>query len=242
MDESIITNNNVFITFLIVAVAIIVTFRIVRGSIKLLPITKDKKTVFNKKLPAVEIFTWFFYLIWGGELFWNSSRLISYGIFLLLAFMSLWIMWYILRDYFAGLLFKNNAFFGLADKVRVKGYEGTIINLGKRELTMETNTGETIHFPYTTIIKEILIRLDPVDKVISNTFIMTIGKEKPLNEIITLLEIDIINLPWSSVKKKPQVKPISEDEHKYTLEIIIYSLEQSFLYKIESYLKKKYLR
>ena len=53
-----------------------------------------------------------------------------------------------------------------------------------------------------------------------------------------LYGMEIINAPWSSLKKQPQVKLLDDSEAKYHFELTIYSLDTAFFEKIKDYLAK----
>ena len=47
----------------------------------------------------------------------------------------------------------------------------------------------------------------------------------------------IFNAPWSSLKKKPQIKLLEETDTRLHLEVIIYSMRTAYFQKIKNYLK-----
>ncbi len=57
---------------------------------------------------------------------------------------------------------------------------------------------------------------------------------------IESIKIDILNLPWVSVKKIPVIKPVNETDLNFILEITVYALEKEYFVKIENYIKEKY--
>lgn len=226
--------------FLFLAIILFSFFRILDRVIPILPTKKENKRVLSRNLPALEIFAWGFFIVWTIQYFWNNNQMFSVGLFFVLILLLLWVSWFALKDFIAGAVFRANASFKLHDTVKIDDYTGTIVGFQSRSIVIETSSGENIHYPYSKILGKIIIKSIPAEMIRNKTIFLTISNDKSLIDTISNIRTDIMNLPWSSIKKEPQIKPIAENNDSFELEIVIFALETEYFFKIESYLKENY--
>jgi len=226
--------------FLFLAVVLFLFFRIPGKVVPLLPIKKEMKRSLTRYLPALEIFSWGFFFIWTIQYFWKNNQMYSVGLFFILILLMLWVSWYSLKDFIAGAVFRANSSFKIQDTIQIEQYVGKIVDFQSRNIVVETDSGETIHYPYSKLLGKVIIKSIPAEMIRNKTIFLNISKDSSLIETITNIRSDILNLPWSSIKKEPQIKPIGENNDSFELEIVIFALETEYFYKIESYLKENY--
>jgi len=226
--------------FLFLAIVLFLFFRIIGRVVPLLPIRKEIKRAFTMFLPTLEILAWGFFFIWTIQYFWKNNQMYSVGLFLILILLLLWVAWYALKDFIAGAVFRANNSFKVQDTIQIEQYTGKIIEFQSRNIVVETDSGETIHFPYSKLLGKVIIKSIPAEMIRNKTISLIISRDKSLIDTISNIRNDILNLPWSSIKKEPQIKPIAENNDSFQLEIVIFALETEYFYKIESYLKENY--
>lgn len=226
--------------FLFLAVILFSFFRILGRVAPLLPVKKEKRRTLTRYLPVLEIFAWGFFFIWTIQYFWKNNQMYSVGLFLILVLLLLWVAWFVLKDFIAGAVFRANSSFKIQDTVQIEEYTGKIIDFRSRNIVIETGNGETIYYPYSKVLGKVIIKSIPAEMIRNKTIFLTISKDKSLIDTISNIRTDILNLPWSSIKKEPQIKPITENIDSFELEIVIFALETEYFYKIESYIKENY--
>jgi len=226
--------------FLLLAVILFFVFRLLGKVVPVLPIKKDRIKILTRYLPGIELFIWVLFFIWAIQYFWKNNQLYSMGLFLVLIMLLLWVSWFALKDFIAGAIFKASKSFNINESIKIDNYSGRIIQFKNRSLIIETDSGETIHFPYTQLLGKVIIKSSPSEMIQNKTIFLNISKKDPLFETIRNIKTDILNLPWSSIKKEPQIKPIGENNNSFELEIVIFAIETEYFYKIESWLKEKY--
>jgi hypothetical protein len=239
MMEQDISISGVFL-FMIYAVIILVGYRLVRFVLNLINLRNETRRLIRRNLPIAELFTWIFLLLWAMPMFWNKFPLYSYLMFALLLTLILISAWYMFRDLIAGIILKSNKNFTVNETISIGDHTGRIIRFESRYIILETLSGKNIHLPYSEMIGKMISKSNPVEKIISSKFYLEVSKDKNISELIVKLQEDILTLPWSSVKKSPQIKIKKEDVNCYQLELIIFSIEQSYLYRIEQFIKEKY--
>jgi len=225
---------------LFLAVILFFVFRVINYFIKVIPIRKNVRKPIIKYLPVFELFVWLLFSIWAVKFFLQTHYLYSLGLLVIILIIILWISWFALKDIIAGIVFKTSEKFSVNESIKIKNYEGKIAKLKSRSLEIETETGETINIPYSIVISEIITKSNPAETILNYSFSLNISKKLPLYNTIENLKAEVLNLPWSSIKKEPVIKLTGENDSHFFLEITAYSLEKEYFSKIENYLKEKY--
>jgi len=70
-----------------------------------------------------------------------------------------------------------------------------------------------------------------------HTFEIEISKNTDLESTIDQIRRAILNTPWASVKKSPEIKLLNDSPEAYLFEISIYSIRLVYFQKIKEYLK-----
>ncbi|MBN3034746.1 MAG: mechanosensitive ion channel [Bacteroidales bacterium] len=226
--------------FLALAVVLLLLFRILRIGIHLLPTGRRKKDALVRFVPATEIFVWLLFTIWAIQLFWDTNRLYALIMAVILTFIILWLCWFALRDFLAGALFRVDKGFQKDEMIRVGEYSGKIRELKHRYLLLETGSGEIIHIPYTKLQGQIITKSHPAAHILGHTFQIRARRSSGFRELSTSITESLLNLPYISVKKPPQIKRIGEEEDDYLLEITAYAVNAGFFPDIEHAIRMKY--
>lgn len=227
-------------TYLFIGIVLLLFFRVLNFFIPVITTRKEYKDKLNKYLPFIELCAWLLFFVYGVQFFLKTNMLYALALFIILLVHIGWLSWFALKDIIAGIVFKTKGRFSINETIKVREHSGKIVKFGFLEVEIETETGETIHLPYSMVIGEVLIKSNPAEMIISHTFRLETTKSKPLIKIIDEVRITILHLPWISFKKDPQVKPVGEDKDSYTLEITVYTPEKEYFFKIENYLKEQF--
>jgi len=234
-----------FSNFEIVGIAFIalILFALLRVAEKTLPYLIEKyenKKGFKRYFTIVEIFIWISFTIFVIQKLSDSNQIYSFGMFILLMLVGIWMFWFYLRDYISGGLFKLNRKFEINDTVQINDYQGKIIALGKHRLELESESGEIIYIPYNQLSNAIIIKLNPGEKVLSHSFTMSTLHNKKPNDIIQDIRYEILSLPWSSIKKEPSVQLIHEDQENLVFEVVVYTPKKDYLFQMEQSIRSKF--
>ncbi len=236
-DVSWVLSEFAVLQFFAAGIVLFAGFWILKILIRRLPIKRVYKIRLNRILPIMEGLAILGFLLWGVQLlveneFWNSIGLLVISLIALLM-----ISWFLARDFLAGIILKSDGSLNLNDWIKIKDIKGKVISLGYRSMIMETEVGETVNIPYAKISNEVSIRPNPSEKIKSHAFKLSLSKNGNYSQTEKLLRSTILNAPWSSVKKMPQIKLIEETETQFNLEVIIYSMRMAYFHKIKNYLK-----
>jgi small-conductance mechanosensitive channel len=151
-------------------------------------------------------------------------------------------VWIGLRDFIAGAIFKTNRNLNLNDTIKIDKYNGKVIKFTSNKLVMETESGEIIYIPYASLFGKTIIKSHPAETILNYTFRFEIPQDADIQQTTERINTDIINLPWSSLKKEPQIKPIGETEFGFMLEVTVFSMERDYFPEIERIVKRRFVR
>jgi Mechanosensitive ion channel, beta-domain len=228
------------ILYVIISLVVLAGFRILSLLSKYM-LNKNRKIFVGKYLPAVESIFWMVYLVLSINIFINRGGGInSVWILCVLIILILLFSWYAFRDIISGVIWKTNKRFKVNDSIKVGEFQGKIKEFHHRNLEIITENEESILIPYTKILQTVIIKSNPTEMILSYSFRIHTNKEKPSNEIIQEIRFEILNLPWSSAKTEPKIKPLMEDKTSYAFDVTIYSMDKDYFYKIENIIKGKF--
>ncbi len=228
------------IKYFVFAAALFLFFNLVRFLIPVVVKRSNNRKAVFKYLPVIELAFWALFLIRILQSFTETNRYFAIGFLIVLISASVWASWYFFKDYIAGIIVKTDSDININETVTVSGITGTVVKFRFRTLKVETESGQIVNIPYTQALNEKISKSDQTDTISGYTFELNVKKDDELRIVIEKLKKTIIHLPWSSLKKNPVIKPIAEDENRYTLELTVYALQKKFFYNIEHYLKSNY--
>lgn len=228
------------IKYIIFAGILLLFFRFVKFLVPIILKRNNNRKILSKYLPITELIFWLLFLIWIFQSFVETNKYFAIGFFAVLISSSIWASWYIFSDYIAGIMLKTDSDINKKETVTVSGITGTIIKFQYRTLKIETESGQIVNIPYKQLLKEKIIKSDRIDTISGYTFELKVKKNEELKIITDKLRKTILHLPWTSLQKDPVIKPITENNETYTMELTVYALKKKFFYNIENYLKSNY--
>ncbi|MBI9035236.1 MAG: mechanosensitive ion channel [Bacteroidales bacterium] len=226
--------------FALYMILVFAFFRIIQPVLRLFPLRRERRSLLLKHLPFVELIIWVVLMGWAIPYLWNDYRLYSLALSMILLMILFWTGWFLLKDLIAGVIFKSHKHFSKNEIITIDNVTGKIISFESRYVVLETLSGKNIHYPYSKLIGFVLSKANPAELIKSYKFKIRTSKENSLVSVMSDIKQDIVNLPWASVKKQAEVHLESEDDHAYTLELIVFSIQKEYLYRIEQYVKNKY--
>jgi len=234
-------SNFAIYRFILTGILIFFIFRFLKFLIPIFFKKKHRRKTVEKFFPIAELTFWLAFFGWAIEYFLAHNQLFALGVFVILIFISFWISMYVLKDIIAGVVFKAGGMFSLHEMVAIGDYKGKICNFGQQSLELETEAGQTIFIPYSVAMKAVKLKVGQSESLAGHSFELKIPKKKELEKLTTDLKTSILNLPWSSLNKMPVIKLSDNSAQQYTLKLTVYALDEKYFYRIESYLREKYV-
>ncbi|MCD6090470.1 MAG: mechanosensitive ion channel [Bacteroidales bacterium] len=241
MENDFLTFSNFeLLLFVGMALLLFVLLLLLKRFIPFLLKSETKKSLLKQYMAVIEVGVWSLFIIVAIQQFSNSNKLYSWGLFLLLMLSSFWVLWFSIKDFIAGALFKMNQDFKENDIIQVDNFEGKIIELRGRLLKIESDSGEVIYIPFSQLSQKTIIKIHPGEMVLSHSFTITVKKNEKLEVKQDKIRFEILSLPWASIRRPPKVEIIHEDEINFIFEVKLYSLEKQYFFKMEQEIRKKF--
>jgi len=232
-------SNFAIYRFLFFAVLLFAFMRGLKFALPLIFHKKNKKTA-QKYFPFAELSVWVLFMAWSLHFFAEKNPTFGIGLFVVIITISLWASFFYLKDYFAGIMFRTGKDISVNEFIDVNGTSGKITKMKNRTIRLEDEHGTVIQIPYSKLLNAEIKKEEQAETISGHTFQLKIVKNKSLPETVKQLRNAAINLPWASLKKNPQIKPVNEDKQFYFIELTIFSLEKKYFYNIETNLRNAF--
>lgn len=220
-----------------------VLFFVLRLTSWLLPVVvpgEEQRKIVLRYKSLIELAIWIVYIIWAVQYLHYSNRWYAYGLFAMLFLLTVYSGWIGLKDVIAGAFLKAGHRLTINEIIRIGDIQGKIIRFGHTSLVLETDSGETIYLPYSFLFGKVIIKSHPAESIHRHTFQLEIAKTESIQETIDSMRIFILNLPWISLKRDPQIRPLSELTTGQPIEITIFSIEKEHFPEIEKLVKTRF--
>lgn len=226
------------VKLIVIGLIVFVSLWALKITIRNSPLRRSVKHRINRIIPLSEGIVWLVFMLWCiGQLiqneFWSSI-----GVLVVIFLVVILLFWLVIRDYLAGIILKTDGSIKQNDWIRVKDIEGKITELGNRTLLVTAESGETISIPYSAIAGEISAKPNPGEKLINHSFELKLSKNSEVETVINQLRRSILNAPWSSINKRPEIKLFEEAPGYYHFEVNLYSTRMVYFQKIKGYLSE----
>lgn len=182
----------------------------------------DRNVVVNyvkRYLPLMELVIWTTFIIWLLNVLFAESRYLLYLNTLIFLFSFIFLSWYVLRDYVAGVQVKTRFKLIKGQKLIANGLKGEIHGIGLMSMRIRSENGRNIIVPYSKLDRQ-PIEFDDHQKGQSTVkFIIEIDPvATDINTTEKLTEI-IMNSAWCSHKHKAVVQLLGQHDGKNQYEI-----------------------
>lgn len=173
----------------------------------------------KKYLPVLEMTGWSIFIIWLLNIIFSSSNYNLYLNFLVFVLIFIFVGWYFMRDFIAGVQVKSRFNLVKGQRIHASQVHGEIKKLGILTITVKSVQGSDYIIPYAKLNQD-TIQLNFREKGEAETR-FTLDLDKKLDEKGTVKKIEelIINSAWCSHKSKPKVIFIGEHDGKNQYEI-----------------------
>jgi hypothetical protein len=240
MEQILEFSNIALYTVILLAVCLFFIFRLLLWLLPLLLLKKDKRRHAWRYTSLIELIAWIIFLLWSVNFLTNSSPAYAVGLFVLLFLFTFYVAWIALKDFVAGAFFKTVNHFKANETVKIGSYSGKILKFTPSAIILETESGESIYLPYSYLIGKVVVKSNPAETILSHTFRIDLPVSDNISSVIEQISNDILLMPWASLKKVPQIKPLMATGSSQLFEITIFSIEKEYFLEMENLIKSKY--
>ncbi len=190
----------------------------------------------RRYLPVIEMIIWTGFVIWLINVLFINSRYIIHLNTLILLTVFLFISWYIIRDYIAGVQVRSRFNFKTGQKFKSDQAKGIIKSLGLLAMHISGDSGSNIIIPYSKLEQQ-SIELNFLEKGLSvSSFVVEINTGLSDQELTEKLIEIIMNSAWCSHKSRPSVQILESNNKKKQCEISCSPIGREGLEKVKALL------
>jgi hypothetical protein len=173
----------------------------------------------RRYLPVIEMICWTAFTIWLINNFFADSRYILHLNTLILLCIFLFISWYVLRDYIAGVQVRSRFNFKAGQKIKSDQATGEIKRLGLLAMSVSTENGSNIIIPYSKLEQQ-SVELNFHEKGLAvSRFIIETDEGLNDSEVMEKLMETLMNSAWCSHKSKPEIQMLGVKDKKKQYEV-----------------------
>ena len=209
----------IVLQFLLLALLLFLLLRLANRALGLIPPGNMIRKVLMRIFPVVEL------VAWVGFAFWMAGSVFSpypyYNVVMSAMVVALIAVlgWFLLRDFFAGMVFKTGNAFTPGQTLITPIASGTIRKLGLRCLVLEDDRGEKLHIPYSRLSEQILS--SPPEEDTSHSHVIELHVPRTVKAQIVKNELftEMVNMPWVIADNPPQVSVRVNNDEMFLVEV-----------------------
>ena len=191
--------------------------RAVRWVFSLLKMPTTTRQRLRRAAPIIEVSVWMVFV--ASVIAWTLQghpivRLLVLGLLALVVVVALW---FLIRDYLAGVVFRTEMTIRRGDTIRFGGYEGTVKRFGARTMTLELTHGDVAFVPYREVREAVLVRRHRRLASTRHTFDIEVPPTLGIAEARATVRRAALLNHWSSPSDEPHIAPIDHDSMRVTI-------------------------
>ncbi len=225
------------IKVLIFAFALFLIIKLFERIAKVVFVKRIYRLYFQRYYPILETVVWLLFVLWSIDQIFKDRLYYSVALILIILVTLVWISWFAVRDFIAGIIFKAQDVYEAGQWIKISEIEGRLKSIGYLSLEIEIESGEIIKFPYSKITGVIHSISDPEEHSNHHRFEIELNRTNSLKENVESLRQIILNSPWTLLTKAPQIQLLEENENHFVFEIFVYSISKEFFRNIENDVK-----
>lgn len=208
--------------------------------IRLAPVKKTFHKTLLRSFPVIEFVLWIIFSFWASSMVFGEQAFFPFMQTSIVILLLIVLGWFLLRDFFAGIVLKTENAFELNEVIKTKFVEGKLIKLGSRSLELETENGQLVRIPYSRLSNEPIVRMPRGNNFIGHEMALDIPKNAPLSQIQDQLRMFILAQPWVSVSKEPVIKLIDETPDLFHFKIQFFIISDRHAPQMEDRISKQF--
>jgi hypothetical protein len=178
----------------------------------------------NKLLLITEFIIWIVYIVWASAFLFRDKFFYPYLVYTLMLIFAGFISWFLMRDIFAGVIFRISHNLKNGSFVTAGDITGQIRSQHLTYLKLQTDKGHLISIPYSRLMQEVITELAQTSISGEQVVCIKIKKALSISDTESLIKNTLLNNPWSNLKEEPKIKILSEDDSEYLFEIALLSI------------------
>lgn len=194
----------------------------------------------HKLYPIFGTALWTGFVFWGTGILFRDRVFYPYIVIGMVLVVAGLITWFLIRDVFAGALFKMQNDLNQDDYIKIGDISGQVKSARLTHLEITSDNGQTIKIPNTRLSQELISGTTTPDGMEEFNIRLLLDKGISKPEIEEKIKHELANSPWCHFRNPPVIKLKNEDESSYTYEVQVYTLNYQHLGIVEKTLENKF--
>ncbi len=188
----------------------------------------------KKYFTILETGSWLFFGGWSLKMIFGGSEYYSIFTITIFAIFSLWIGWFLVKDFIAGIILKLSDSYQKGQFFRLGKIKGNITEINYLHLTINKNNGEIVKIPFSKILGSVHHKSFLDDKTKKGKFSFSIERQDSLVKTTDKIREIILLTAGVNIKKEPIINLIDDSEKIWQFEITFFVLDDKYCETIES--------
>lgn len=191
-------------------------------------------------LPLIQIIIWFVFVFLASTTLFVDRSFYPYAMAGMLMIATILFVWFVLRDVFAGAIFRVQNDLNIGDYIKIGELSGQIKAIRLTHLEIITDNGQSLKIPNTRLNNSLISGMTTPEGMEEFTISLTLKNSLPTDKIEEKIKYEITNSAWCNYKNPPVIKLQNRNEEFVTFDVLVYTLNQKHLRIVEKMLKEKF--
>lgn len=184
----------------------LVLLRAAEAGIRLLPISSVRKNAVQRIAPSLGVLLVVGYVLFAARVLVGGGREFDMLVLPLVLAGVVAAAWKPLKDVINGVVLKAGDVCSVGDTICVGDVRGRVVRMGYRVVTLETQAGEEVVIPYTSMAAESVSRVPVLRGAQAHVFELSAEKGQDPAEAVAKIQRSALLCHWSSVVRSPEVR------------------------------------
>jgi small-conductance mechanosensitive channel len=223
--------------FIVLALVLLLLLKLACRVIHLIEPSSRIRKGLLRYFPLLELALWTWLAFRATWTIFGNLTPHNIALMAMLLLLLVTIFWYFFRDYFAGVVLKVENAFEKGQYMKSSQGSGKIHALGYRSITLETDEGEKIRIPYSTLSASWFSKPAGEDVSYSHMIKMQVSRNLQAELVRKELTGLLLSLPWVVTAQPPMVTVKVQDDSHFLVEIRFNVLSKEHVILVEENLK-----
>jgi len=229
--------------FIMVLVAGTALLFLLFGLVKLLNVitmSEDLRKRIRRVVPGMILVICLAYLLWSLNELLGREPFYPVIVAVALAIVLLPLVWFVLRDLVAGVVFATKHPDVLGRRIETKNVSGHVLKVGYTGLRVRTDEGQILSVPYARIVGRVVAEQSVQRSVDHFRFTLPIAGEDDAELLRERITREILLTPWVNLRLPHSVRLVRAGSDR-SVEVVFHCLNEQQAVLVEERLRKRTL-
>jgi len=222
----------------IVAALLFLLLKVFRLGIKQLQNLYSGLKLMDNIMVAVEFLLWLTYSFWVIYFLFREKFYYRYLVYALILMIVVFVSWFLLRDIFAGIIFRIKHNLRNGSYIKTGDYSGQIKSQRLTCLEIMTSDNRLLRVPYINLVNGVISEAAGRGPVEEHVIHVKVNSSVGRKNAESLIRTAWLNTPWSNLNEDPSFRFLMEDESGYFYDITLLSKNLKQVKNIEMSLEQ----